>query len=382
MGNGDVPYDAPPSPRTTSIRSFTAPRPGITYPPRSDSLRSGSDHTAASVSGDERVIPSIVVHDQRSYPISPLASPIIAAFPQPQVQAAGSPLAGPTRTAPPPPVPRRSRQRSSSATTARSTSQAVTPQPSSGTLSRQTSTSSSQPDIAAYVSSPKKRTPSRQTSTSSSQHDIAARGGSPKKGTPSLLEAGRSSTPLSMASQDDAPPTTSGGITHRVTPSSSNMSFTTANGDTSTPRTTSPHSTSRHTPSPSTASSQTAAARKRASSRSGSVSYSAFPSCAPREHRTSDSISARRRSSSRRRDQIGSRGTPDPTPVVNREDAVETHVTTKVLPGKSPVKPLTLGVISFFCFAHKQPPPFKSLHLQIRIFSAVHPIVSKIVQLD
>ena len=320
-------YDAPPSsPRTTSIRSFTGPRSGIAYPPRSDSLR--SEHTASSVSGsgDERVIPSIVVQDRRGHTMSPLSSPVTSVFEDSQTQvpqppprrshmAVASP--SPTREAPAPPIPDRERRRTPSVATVRSTSQSkpAPPPPSSGTPSRQTSTSSSHPDIPSLSDSPRRSARSR-------------------------LDSSSSPTATSVASRDDALPhpisygTGNGkGGNHSATYSSSNISLSTANG-TVTPRTASPHSISTHTPSPSTASSTTAASRKRASSRNGSVSYSAFPSYTTRDNRLSDaSASARRRSGSRRRDYLGSRGTVDLASMVGRENSVDTQVTTRVAPG-------------------------------------------------
>jgi hypothetical protein len=345
--SGDPQYDAPPSPRTTSIRSFTAPRPGIAYPPRSDSLR--SDHTlSSSVSGDERVVPSSSGQDRRGHAKSPLASPITSRFEDAQIQPPRPPMASPVRPAPAPPSTERARQRSTSVATVRSTShpQPVPPLPAS--------------DV-----------PSRQTSTSSSQPDMATRSGSPKA--PSGLDAGRGVILPSAAAGDDVPPTKNGTTITDGATSSSSISLSTATG-TATPRTASPHSVSTHAPSPSTASSK-AASRKRASSRQGSVSYSAFPSCNPRESRASDmsttsrarsnstrrdyrgsdmsttsrarsnstrrdyrgsdmSTTSRARSSSRRRDYVGSTGTAGPTPVIVVGDSADTQVTTKTLPGR------------------------------------------------
>ena len=318
--NNDAP---PPSPGITSIRSFTGPRPGIAYPPRSDSLR--SDHTASS---DERAIPSIVVQDRRGRTMSPLASPVTSVFEDPQVKALpprpATTSPSPSRQAPPPPpserAPEGERRRSPSVATVRSTShsKAVPPLPPSRSPSRQASMSSSPPEMASLSDSPRRRARVRP-------------------------EAGMSRTRTSIASRDDALPTrNASSATQGTTYSSSNISLSTANG-TATPRTTSPHSVSTristHTPSPSTASITTAASRKRASSRNGSVSYSAFPSYASRENRLSDaSAPARRRSGSRsvsrRRDYTGSKGTADLAPMVGRENSVETTVTTKLAPGK------------------------------------------------
>jgi hypothetical protein len=325
---GDPQYDAPPSPRTTSIRSFTAPRPGIAYPPRSDSLR--SDHTlSSSVSGDERVVPSSSGQDRRGHAKSPLASPITSGFEDAQIQPPRPPMASPVRPAPAPPTTERERQRSTSVATVRSTSH---PQPD--------------PPL------PASDVPSRQTSTSSSQPDMAIRSGSPQAKAPSDLDAGRGVILPSAAAGDDAPPTKNETTITDGATSSSSISLSTATG-TATPRTASPHSISTHAPSPSTASSK-AASRKRASSRQGSVSYSAFPSCNPRDSRASDmsttsrarsnsrrrdymgsdmSTTSRARSSSRRRDYMGSRGTSGPTPVIVIGDSVDTQVTTKTLPG-------------------------------------------------
>jgi hypothetical protein len=208
---------------------------------------------------------------------------------------------------------------------------------------------------------PPSRSPSRQTSMSSSPPDMAYLSDSPRRRARARLEGGRSGTPTSIASRNDALPTRSASTaTHGTTYSTSNISLSTANG-TATPRTTSPHSVSTristHTPSPSTASITTAASRKRASSRNGSVSYSAFPSYSSREHRLSDaSASARRRSGSRsgsrsvsrRRDYTGSRGTADLAPMAGRENSVETHVSTKVAPGKYPPHHCS----RFHCFSY------------------------------
>lgn len=315
MKNGETQqHDAPPSPspQTTSIRSFTAARPGIAYPPRSDSLRSDHTASASSISGDERVIPSIVVQDRRGHTMSPLSSPVASVFedlparaPSPRPAAAS-----PTRAAPSPPASEPARQRSPSVATVRSTSQSkpVPPLPSSGTPSRQTSTSSSQPDMASISDSPRRRARSR-------------------------LEAGGSTAPTSIASRDDhgSPTGNASGATNSTNYSSSNISLSTANGS-RTPRTASPHSISTHTASttsPGTAS--THASRKRASSRNGSVSYSAFPSCAP--HRLSDA-SSRPRSGSRRRDYRGSKEASDLSPMEGRENLADTDVRTTIAPGK------------------------------------------------
>jgi len=297
----------PSSPRISSIRSFTAPRPGIVYPPRTDSFR--SHHSAfASRSDDDPLATSngLQDRDDRTLSIAPRSSAASiherGAPQSPQDHQHQSTRPARTRAVSTPAIiTDRGRQRSTSLASASaslkntSDNHPIPPLPTTLPSSPRSSPPSSQSDMVfGFGSRKKKRSSASKTTTTAAPRVPSSSGGS--SSTSNGYTSARSER--SVAANGGTQPSTHG----RTTSSSGNQ-----------PVLTSSNAASESPP---------------------------LPSAARVESRASDSVgpnapSVPTSNGNPRKGVIVDRASepPDLKGVVDLKDSVDTDVTTKTLPG-------------------------------------------------
>jgi hypothetical protein len=303
--------DTPPqtqssSQRTTSIRSFTAPRPGFAYPPRRDS-RSPRTTTSTSLYDDD---PSNSSQERRGRAMSPLASnPTTIHEGQPQdrrQRPVVSSIAVSTPT-----IPKRGEGRPGSLASVKAF---VEPSPAP----------------AVKITSPPRSRPSSSQSemvfglrSKSNQRSVSGQGNVPPLPNTNGTTVNGNAIAAALAANDNS---------INAKPLALNEVSPPVNGRTYKP-TSVTNSSNNETRMPTTN-----------ATRSRSTSYSAFPSSGPRTRSNSDidkplpGMVPTGSAHGKRRDMIVSGASEPPSldGVVDLKDSVDTEVTTKTQPGTYP----------------------------------------------